>query len=104
MTERRIFRPRRTDDLVSRVKPWVGQTVTVRWWHPIVTEEIQQQFPGDTQLGWMVEPSAYAPESELLRVDSSGWACDDYLDKDGLARLVDDIETENRSASDTDKP
>lgn len=64
--ERRIFVPKRTDDLAERCKPWIGKTVTVQSKHDNVS--MQDKYPDDDTVGFVREFAADIPMSELLPI------------------------------------
>jgi len=60
---RRVFIPKRTDDLAERCKHWVGREVTVLSWHSNVS--MRDLYPEDELVGYVNEFCADVPESEL---------------------------------------
>ena len=67
MSERRLFKPRITDDLVERAEKWIGKIVTVESWHDNVTMRLN--YPEDELVGYVLEFHADIPESELLEAE-----------------------------------
>lgn len=66
-TEKRIFIPRRTDDLIPDAIPWIGKVVTVDGWFTPWDPEAEAYVEDETQLsGYVVEFSADVPEYELV--------------------------------------
>ena len=61
---KRIFIPKRTDDLTVRALPFVGKEVTVRSWHSI-TPSYKSKYPDDDKVGFVEEFAGDIPESEL---------------------------------------
>ena len=67
MNEKRMFQPRRTDDLVERARPWIGKVVTVESWHS--NTAMRDKYPNDEWVGYILEFYGDIPESELLEVE-----------------------------------
>ena|ERR1035437_4935016 len=63
LNEKRIFVPKRTDDLEPECLPWIGKQVTVRSWH---SNLIFDKYPDDERVGYILEFKHDVPESELL--------------------------------------
>lgn len=61
---KRVFQPKRTDDLAERCKPWIGKEVTVQSWHCNIS--MRDRYPDDELVGFIAEFAADVPESELL--------------------------------------
>ena len=60
---KRVFRPKRIEDLKQRCLPWVGREVTVMSWHENISMCLE--YPNDHCVGFVQEFAADIPKSEL---------------------------------------
>lgn len=63
-SEKRMFRPKRIDDLKKDVLPYIGKEVTVLSWHQNIS--MKETHPEDKCVGFVKEFCLDIPKSELV--------------------------------------
>lgn len=61
--QKRIFKPKRVDDLIDRAIPYIGKEVTVIGWHENIA--MKDLYPDDEEVGFVEEFMSDIPKSEL---------------------------------------